>query len=188
MRDGRVFFGDLVIGADGVHSTVRKEMHRLSDISDPGYITQDEAGRARSYYQCSFGIAKDERRPSGKQEITVGKGKTMFLVSGPEHRCYWFFSVKLCKPEHGGDIQRYSKEDEARFVQEHQGFRISQDLTFSQLFSRRITSTLTPVHEVVYQRWYYKRIALVGDAIHKVCTLFCSQCAVLHHTYNCIIA
>lgn len=41
-RDGSTFYGDLVVGADGVHSKVRREMWRLAELDVPGHITEKE--------------------------------------------------------------------------------------------------------------------------------------------------
>ncbi|KAB2580409.1 FAD-dependent monooxygenase andE [Lasiodiplodia theobromae] len=40
--DGAEFTGDILIGADGVHSTVRNEMWRIADQLEPGYIPASE--------------------------------------------------------------------------------------------------------------------------------------------------
>lgn len=37
--DGSVYGGDIVVGADGVHSVVRNEMWRLSELEKPGSIS-----------------------------------------------------------------------------------------------------------------------------------------------------
>lgn len=41
-EDGTMYTGDLIVGADGVHSLVRSEMWRLADAISPGLITQQE--------------------------------------------------------------------------------------------------------------------------------------------------
>lgn len=41
-EDGSVFRGDLIVGADGVHSRIRSEMWRLADELYPGMITPQE--------------------------------------------------------------------------------------------------------------------------------------------------
>jgi len=41
-EDNSWYEGDIVIGADGIHSTVRKEMHRLGKRLSPGYFDDDE--------------------------------------------------------------------------------------------------------------------------------------------------
>lgn len=41
-KDGDCFTGDIVVGADGIHSTIRKEMWRIANTIEPGYIPQSE--------------------------------------------------------------------------------------------------------------------------------------------------
>lgn len=40
--DKSSYYGDILVGADGVHSNVRSEMWRLADILEPGYIPSSE--------------------------------------------------------------------------------------------------------------------------------------------------
>lgn len=40
--DGSTYKGDILIGADGIHSTVRGEMWRLAGKLAPGWIPSDE--------------------------------------------------------------------------------------------------------------------------------------------------
>ncbi|OQD76446.1 hypothetical protein PENDEC_c004G06395 [Penicillium decumbens] len=40
--DGNIHTGDLIVGADGVHSRIRSEMWRLADKVQPGLITPQE--------------------------------------------------------------------------------------------------------------------------------------------------
>lgn len=41
-RDGSYYEGDLIVGADGIHSKVRSEMWRLADARRPGHISTRE--------------------------------------------------------------------------------------------------------------------------------------------------
>lgn len=41
-KGGQLITGDLLVGADGVHSTVRKEMWRIAKKERPGYFSEDE--------------------------------------------------------------------------------------------------------------------------------------------------
>lgn len=51
-KDGSVYEGDIVVGADGVHSATRSEMWRLADELAPGTFTaNEEAGKSR---RCSI--------------------------------------------------------------------------------------------------------------------------------------
>lgn len=40
--DGSSYSGDILVGADGIHSTVRSEMWRIANIEQPGWIPADE--------------------------------------------------------------------------------------------------------------------------------------------------
>jgi hypothetical protein len=40
-EDGSVFIGDLVVGADGVHSRTRREMQRIGNEEEPGLMDGD---------------------------------------------------------------------------------------------------------------------------------------------------
>ena len=41
-QDGCSYEGDIIIGADGMYSSVRKNMHRLGKNLSPGYFDRDE--------------------------------------------------------------------------------------------------------------------------------------------------
>jgi 2-polyprenyl-6-methoxyphenol hydroxylase-like FAD-dependent oxidoreductase len=41
-EDGATYRGDIVVGADGIHSITRSEMWRIAEMEQPGFITQEE--------------------------------------------------------------------------------------------------------------------------------------------------
>ena len=41
-KDGEEFAGDIVVGVDGVHSVIRREMWALANELSPGFITDKE--------------------------------------------------------------------------------------------------------------------------------------------------
>lgn len=41
-NDGSLYTGDLIVGADGVHSRIRSEIWRLADMKNPGLVTNRE--------------------------------------------------------------------------------------------------------------------------------------------------
>ncbi|KAH6649045.1 FAD binding domain protein [Truncatella angustata] len=159
-KDGNIIRGSLVIGVDGVHSTIREHMKLIGDKLQPGYFPAGEDDRVPCYYRCSFGIAqKVEGYITGEQNNVQANGWSGLIISGPEDRVYWFIFQRLPEPRYGRDIPKYTKEHESQFI--------TDKVTFGQIYSRRISSTLTPLHEIVYKKWFFKRIMLLGDAAHK---------------------
>jgi 2-polyprenyl-6-methoxyphenol hydroxylase-like FAD-dependent oxidoreductase len=169
--DGSVVSGTFLVGADGIHSQVRRSMHRLGHTLEPGYFDLDEEDKVPCYYACSFGIAQHVPNwPVGQQSMVTGKGQSQLVVSGPDNRVYWFLFEKLPEIKYGKDIPRYTKEDEAEFVKRNHNVAITPEVTFGQVFAKRLSSTLTPLHEVVYKKWFFKRVITLGDSVHKVRT------------------
>jgi hypothetical protein len=116
-KDGQVVEGTLVVGADGVHSTVRDEMIRLGNKLQPGYFPAGEPDRVPCFYRCSFGIAQHVAGyANGELNRNWGENWSGLIISGPEDRVYWFIFDRLPKPRYGSDIPKYTKEDEAEFV------------------------------------------------------------------------
>lgn len=166
---GKVFEGDILVGADGIYSTVRKEMWR---IASPGYFPADEWSRVPCYYKCIFGISRPIKElTQGSHYIYNDKFSYLVLV-GPGGKFYWFLFVKLPAPLYGRDIPRYTKADEEKLALQHASDQITPEVTFGQLYGARTSSTLTPLHEYVFEKWHYNRIITIGDAAHKVSGLF----------------
>lgn len=167
-KDGANFKGSIVVGADGIHSTVRAEMFRLAGELQPDYLDQEELDKVPCYYKCSFGIAKDVPNWNYEQMYMVqSDGASQMLISGPEGRLYWFFFSQLPETKYGKAIPRYTAEDEAQFVKENAYRPITETVTFGHVYEKRISSTLTPLHEKVFEKWFFRRVFILGDAAHK---------------------
>ncbi|KAF4966825.1 hypothetical protein FSARC_5540 [Fusarium sarcochroum] len=165
---GEVFKGDIVVGADGIYSTVRKEMWRIGNKVSPGYFSADEWSKVPCYYKCIFGISHPMKELSKGGQYVYNHSFSYLVITGPGGRIYWFLFVKLPMPLFGNNIPRYTKDDEERLAQEHASDQITPEVRFGQLYEARTSSTLTPLHEHVFDKWYFNRIITIGDAAHKL--------------------
>ncbi|KAJ3550354.1 hypothetical protein NM208_g23 [Fusarium decemcellulare] len=165
---GSKFNGSILVGADGLHSAVRQEMYRLGAQLDPEYFPRDEEHKQACHYLCSYGIAQNVPDwVSGDQCTVLGTGHSQLVVSGPENKTYWFLFSKLPETKYGKDIPKCTQEMETEFVNKYAKLPITEKVTFGKVFAHRLSSTLTPLHEYVCEKWFFGRIICLGDSMHK---------------------
>ena len=184
--DGASYYGDILIGADGIHSTVRNEMWRMANESQPGWIPEGEGAGKMNFdilfrittltilavpcdFGCVFGISNPcEGIEPGASNSVFKKHESYIVNGGPAGRVYWFYFFKLAKRLYGDDIPTYTKEDEKRILAERENDNITPSLKFKEMLDKKISSVLVPLQEYVFRQWYYKRIITIGDSAHKV--------------------
>lgn len=170
-KDGDVFTGDILVGADGVHSTVRREMWRITDAEKPGLFPLKERNEVPTEYCCIFGISKPtDLFDVYSAQYILGRGHSYLLVSGVGGRIYWFLFKRLDKTVRGlyEKVPRYTDAECDALAEEHANDRFSEKLCFGDLYSLRTAATLQALPEVVFSRWHYGRVVTIGDAAHKV--------------------
>ncbi|KXH43032.1 FAD binding domain-containing protein [Colletotrichum simmondsii] len=164
-KDNKIFSGDIVVGADGIHSTVRKEMWRQAPT---GYFPLDEESKVPASTLCVFGIShRPKAYPKASQHNTMSPGHSYFVMAAPGDRVYWFLFMEL-KTLYGRDIPRYTKADEETIIKQHWNDRILDNMTLGDLYERRIATTLAPLQTYVFEKWHYKRAITIGDSAHKL--------------------
>lgn len=187
--DATIYHGDLVVGADGLHSCVAQEMQRLGDIDSPG---TDLLGRDKGMwlffdtidlaefspttplalsctYRCIFGISKNT---DGKVRTQFSRSyqhhRSYLFADGPNGTWYWFAFFKNDEKTHGLSIPRYTDEDKEKLAAMYEDDVFQPGLTFGDAYKNCIFSTLVPLEEGVLNTCFYKRIVLAGDSWHKV--------------------
>ncbi len=84
------------------------------------------------------------------------------------HLAATFAFTKLQKTHHWPSLPQYTSQDVEREVSRLATLPIHKDVLFRHVWERRIRANLINFEEGVCQQWHSGRIALVGDAVHKV--------------------
>ncbi|CAG7984872.1 unnamed protein product [Penicillium salamii] len=163
--DGASFTGDILVGADGVHSQTRAEMWRIADAEDPDYGTKRLAESITCTYRCMFGIAEC---PESMPKDTGFKSYHKYLCqAGREGKLYFFAFIKNENQTVNHSIPRYTIEDEQAVVGEYGADILRPGLTFGDIYNQRRHAVLVPLQEYVLEKCFYKRAILIGDSFHK---------------------
>ncbi|OQD97819.1 hypothetical protein PENSOL_c011G01140 [Penicillium solitum] len=167
-EDGSSYSGDVVVGCDGIHSSVRSEMWRHAELNHPGIPLADRSAFA-SEFTCLFGIAGAvPGLPPGESNIVHGKPASFLTFIGLNGDVYFFLYMRMSERHLWPDSPRFSQEQGESLANAHMGAHITEDVTFGDIWTKRKTFTLLPMEEGVLQDWHWGRFAVVGDAAHKM--------------------
>jgi 2-polyprenyl-6-methoxyphenol hydroxylase-like FAD-dependent oxidoreductase len=148
LADGSIARGDVLIGADGVASIIRRQLHPHEAPPRPsGYFALRGASPAVSLME-------------GRQFIAYfGSGIEVGVVQASETMVYWYISlladeVKCGSLDVGSVFQRFTSAFDRRFLAIA---RTAVDMRLDELFVREPLS-----------RWGAGLVTLLGDAAHPM--------------------
>ncbi|KAJ6118338.1 FAD binding monooxygenase [Penicillium samsonianum] len=168
-QDGRFYRGDLVVGADGVHSCVRTQMWHIADTLRPGMIPSDEKTGMTVSYACIFGISSEvPELKIGHLHLSVHNGKSFIIAPGIHGRQSWFVVLKLDNTYPYSSAPRFSPKDAASLCEQLTEMYVWGNIQFAQLWQRQEIYSMAPLEENIFRTWHFGRIVCIGDSMHKM--------------------
>ncbi|EFQ32768.1 hypothetical protein CGRA01v4_09291 [Colletotrichum graminicola] len=171
--DGSVFEGQIVVGADGVRSTIRKEMWRNADDNgDSAAIPARDRGTVPCEHACIFGTAKPTTGIAPGDVIGASGDGTLAACmggAGAEVFVFWFWTLPASQQSCPiDDIPRFDDEDKRRELARSADAIVADNgVRFRAVVDNLKHSGVTALPHFVMRRWHYGRIIILGDAAHK---------------------
>ncbi|KAI9242273.1 MAG: hypothetical protein BYD32DRAFT_403771 [Podila humilis] len=179
--DNSTYTGDILIGADGAYSTVKQCMYK--DMDEKGLLPKEDKEDMAMASICMLGMTKPldpAKYPALKSthshfSTVLGKGKphSWSTITMTGNRIAWSGSfpvdaeaaekVKFRNDEWGPEANKAMIEEISNFPLVHGGvMKDLIDASDKDLISR------VYIEEKLFKTWHHGRIALIGDAAHKM--------------------
>ncbi|GEM_PF-3225606 len=150
-----------LMGVDGVHSQVRKELARLGDVNE-GMVTSEY-----QYKACTIPVAFSLKHELQENSTLIWPGEGRFLTALPNRdrsfNCLLF--LPRSGPQSFGELESSNTKRMEGFLAS--AFPAVRDLAHEWSLAYH-HSLAWDVHEVSCGPWAYKNVFLVGDAAHAV--------------------
>ncbi|KAL7917937.1 hypothetical protein ACQKWADRAFT_305527 [Trichoderma austrokoningii] len=172
---GETVKGDILLGADGIHSTMRRLMADKLATTNSAASNEMQTGFTSAYH-CIFAISKNARVSDGKELLPNGGAHNVYypgfsgiVAVGVPGLAFWFMFVKSDKETRMPDIPRFTEEETEATIARYGDYAIGPGYTFKDLWDSRVKANMVSLEDGILQsKWNTGgRVALMGDSVHK---------------------
>ncbi|KAI9923864.1 hypothetical protein ASPWEDRAFT_38644 [Aspergillus wentii DTO 134E9] len=168
--DGITHRGDVLIGADGIHSRVRQLMAEHISLDNPAR-SQEITQTFTSEYKCIFAVSRNDPSSPFLPDATVHNvyydNHSAVAATGSPGLVFWFLFVKTPLTT-SPNCPRYTDADADGLVEEYASVAPGPGYTIKDLWEARVNGALVPLEEGIIPQWSHGRVMLMGDSVHKV--------------------
>ncbi|KAG9068227.1 hypothetical protein KI688_011822 [Linnemannia hyalina] len=178
--DKTEFYGDILVGADGAYSAVRQNLY--FQLKQEGLLPESDTRAMSKGYVCLVGITSEldpslfqgieEQYSSGSIMISDNSPYNWSTFSVPDNKICWNVIIQLSEKE----------SEEAQFRTSEWGPETSDKIlkqvgdyktpfgSLGDLIRATPRELISQVflEDILYETWAHERVALIGDACHKL--------------------
>ena len=156
-KDGTVHEGSIVVGSDGVNSSVRKHIGRGDEKQSEPFTTS---------YRALYGCSNWTKSLDSQTLYEMHGDKTSIqVIPGPDMT---MFVVYERLPATTKGSKRYTEDEKLQFAKKVEDLSVSEDVKFRDIWSETTWSYFSGLEEGVAPSWYGDRAVLIGDTVHKM--------------------
>lgn len=173
-ESGEVLKGDVLIGADGVHSHIRGLLADKIEATDAA-----AAQRMRECYVSTYhAIFATSRNVNTKGELFLPErmvhnvyyqGASGVAAAGVRGLVFWFLFLKSDQVTKTPNTPRFTEEQTLATIAKYGDHALGPGYTYKDLWDSRVKADMVPLEEGVLEtKWNSGgRVVLIGDAVHK---------------------